>query len=156
MHNYMVHIIRSKQYKRRYYNPYGGFTITSEHVSRLFGCHMGRIFSAFPYVEDTYFTRESLYAIGAVKESLPQYEFYICTDVCISWMIGTRRRTTTATWNGIKYTIMPSLNHHWMWRGTNVNSITLRMDSTSDGRNASTLNNGLPQTRAMSRVGTIR
>ena len=50
MCNYMVHIIRSKKYKPLYYNPSGGFTITSDHVLRFFGCHMGQMFSGSPYI----------------------------------------------------------------------------------------------------------
>ena len=84
----MVHIISSKQYKPRYYNLYRGFTITSDHVSIFFGCHMGRMISGFPSVEETWSTRESLDAVGAVKERFPQDAFrdmYQCMHFSDDW-----------------------------------------------------------------------
>ena len=90
------------------------------------------------------------------RRACPKIHLEICNDVWISRKIGTTRRKTTTTWNGMKYTMMPGLNHHQMWRGTDANSSTLRMDSTSSGRNASTLVDGLPQTKSVLRVGMIR
>ena len=84
----MMHIICLKQYKPRYYNPYGGFTITSYHISRFLGCHMGKMLSGLPSVEDTWFTRESLDAVGAVKEIFIQDAFrdiYRCMNFSDDW-----------------------------------------------------------------------
>ena len=70
-------------------------------------------------------------------------------------MIGTKRRATMTMWNGMKYIMMPLFKHRQMWQGTDANSRTLRMNSKSGGRNVSTLDDGLAQTRAVLWVGII-
>ena len=46
------------------------------------------MFSGFPSVEETWYKQDSLDAIGAVKESLPQYAFrdmYQCMQFLDDW-----------------------------------------------------------------------
>jgi hypothetical protein len=88
MRNYMIHIMRTKSFKPRFYNPGNGKVITAGHVARFFGCHMGRMLRGFPSMMDTWSTRESLDAVGAVKDSMPQdayREMHRCMHFSDDW-----------------------------------------------------------------------
>ena len=80
MRNYMIHIMRTKGYKPKYYNPTpveecNKVTIDADHVARFFGCQMARMLRGFPSIEETWSTRESLDAVGSVKDCMPQDAF---------------------------------------------------------------------------------
>ena len=72
MRNYMVHIQRTQAYRPYYYKPDDELFITGDHVARFFGCHIVRMVRGFPSILVTWSTRESLGAVGAVKESMPK------------------------------------------------------------------------------------
>jgi hypothetical protein len=51
MRNYMIHIMRTKNFKPKYFNPAINLTIQADHVARFYGCHMGRMLCGFPSIE---------------------------------------------------------------------------------------------------------
>ena len=75
MRNYMIHIMRSKAFTPRFFDPPAGIVITGDNVARFFGCQMGRMLRGFPSINATWSTRESLTAIGPVMESMPKNVF---------------------------------------------------------------------------------
>ena len=75
MRNYMIHIMDTQAYKPRFYNPEKEVIITAGHVTRFFGCQMGRMLRGFPSIEDTWSTRESLDAVSAAVDSMTQDAF---------------------------------------------------------------------------------
>ena len=77
MRNYMLHTMRTKGFKPKYYDPVpidvsDNSVIEADHVTRFFGCNMARMLRGFPSINETWSTRESLDAIGAVKDCMPQ------------------------------------------------------------------------------------
>ena len=84
----MLYIIRAKQFTPRYFNPAEGNVITADNVARFHGCHMGRMLRGFPSVDDTWSTRDSLNAVGAVKDSMPKaayQDMYRCMHFSDDW-----------------------------------------------------------------------
>lgn len=85
MRNYMIHInaCRGETYKPRHYNPKPDPSnpkdvkevITADHVARFFGCHMGRMLKGFPSIDETWSTRDSLFSIAPVVESMTQDQY---------------------------------------------------------------------------------
>ena len=53
MRNYMIHIMNTQAYKPHFYNPEKEVVITAGHVTRFFGCQMGRMLRGFPSIDDT-------------------------------------------------------------------------------------------------------
>jgi hypothetical protein len=41
--NYMLHIIKTKDYKPKYYNPAAGLVVLGDHIARFMGCHQARM-----------------------------------------------------------------------------------------------------------------
>jgi hypothetical protein len=72
MRNYMVHLIRSKEYRPRYYNPAEGLVIEADHVTRFFGCHIARMLRGYPGIRECWSTRDLLDAVQLMKESMPR------------------------------------------------------------------------------------
>ncbi len=88
MRNYMIHIMRTKNFKPKYFNPAINLTIQADHVARFYGCHMGRMLCGFPSIEETWSTRESFDAVGAVKDSIPKdayIDMYRCMHFSDDW-----------------------------------------------------------------------
>ena len=57
-------------------------------VRRFFGCHMGRMLCGFPSIRDTWSTRDSLFAIDSVKDSMPRgacFDMYRCMHFADDW-----------------------------------------------------------------------
>ena len=84
----MVFIMRNKGFKPRYFDPADDLVITGDHVHCFFGCQMGRMLRGFPSIEATWSTRESLSAIGPVKESMPKdayLDIYRCMHFSDDW-----------------------------------------------------------------------
>eukprot|EP00956_Cyclotella_meneghiniana_P044101 scaffold301830_cov89-Cyclotella_meneghiniana.AAC.2 len=73
MRNYMLHIIRTKGFKPRYYNPMVDTKrIEAHHVARFYGVHMARMLRGFPSIEETWSSRESMDHIAPAAESMPK------------------------------------------------------------------------------------
>ena len=70
--NYMLHLIRTTNYKPLYYKPTEVKCILSDYAARMFGVHHARMFRGHPNVPDTYDTREPLNEILSATESLPR------------------------------------------------------------------------------------
>ena len=90
MRNYMIHLMRSDGYKPRYYSPGPGKNrvITADHVARFFGCHMGRMLRGFPSIGGTWCTRDTIFAVPPVKESMTQdayKDIYRCMHFSDDW-----------------------------------------------------------------------
>ena len=84
----MVHISITTDWKPKYYDPSNGKIILADHVVRFFGCQSARMLKGFPSIDKTWSTRESLDAIGTVKESMPQDAFkdlYRCLHFDDDW-----------------------------------------------------------------------
>ncbi len=75
MRYYMIEIIRKCEYRPEHYDPFDGKFITANHVARFFGCQMAHAIKGLPSVINCWSTRESLDAIGTVKESMPRSAF---------------------------------------------------------------------------------
>ncbi|KAL3775049.1 hypothetical protein ACHAW5_007513 [Stephanodiscus triporus] len=75
MRNYMTEIIRKCAYRPEHFDPFDGKFITANHVARFFGCQLARAAKGLPSVQQCWSTRESLEAIGTVKESMPRGAF---------------------------------------------------------------------------------
>ena len=75
MQNYMIHIIRTQDYKPRYYNPASDKVIMGNHVARFFGVQITRMLRGFPSIEETWSTRESLFEVDVPTESMPRNAF---------------------------------------------------------------------------------
>ncbi|KAL3778367.1 hypothetical protein ACHAW5_008310 [Stephanodiscus triporus] len=71
MKNYMTEIIRKRAYRPEHVDPFDRKFITANHVARFFGCQLARAIKGLPSVQQCWSTRESLEAIGTVKESMP-------------------------------------------------------------------------------------
>jgi hypothetical protein len=107
----MVHIIKTKQYKPKYYNPAGDLVITGDHVACFYGSHMARMLSGFSSVAETWSTRESITCIGAVKESMPRYAFidmHHCMHLSDDWDDD----DWDDTYSDEKYNPSPDVEHH--------------------------------------------
>lgn len=72
MRNYMLHIISTKGFKPKFYNPSKGVVIQDHHVARFFGVHLARMIAGFPSIDNTWSTRESLKHVGAAAECMPK------------------------------------------------------------------------------------
>eukprot|EP00956_Cyclotella_meneghiniana_P001712 scaffold1870_cov73-Cyclotella_meneghiniana.AAC.3 len=83
MRNYMIHIMRTKNFKPRHYNPAPtvGRTIQSNHVARFYGIHMARMTRGFPSIEETWSSREILKHIGPATESMPKDAYNQLGDI---------------------------------------------------------------------------
>ncbi|KAL7538013.1 hypothetical protein ACHAXR_008222 [Thalassiosira sp. AJA248-18] len=104
MRNYMVYIQRTKEFKPKFYDPPKGNTIQHHDVARFYGCHLARMLRGFPSIEETWCIRESLDAVGAVKESMPKDAY-----IGISQMIGMRKMVRC---RGKLFMPMQNMNHH--------------------------------------------
>ena len=67
--------MKNQGYRPRYYNPAEGFVIEDDHVVRFFGCHIVRMLSGFPSINDCWSTGDSLRAVLVMKESVPLSAF---------------------------------------------------------------------------------
>ena len=84
----MLHLVKDKEWKPRFYDTTTYKAILTEHVVRFFGCQSARMLRGFPPICKTWSTRESLDAVGAVKESMPKDAFrdmYRCLHFCDDW-----------------------------------------------------------------------
>ena len=62
--------------------------ILAEQVCRFFGCQFAHMLRGFPSIDKTWSKRESLNAIGTVKESTPKNAFrdlYLCLHFTDNW-----------------------------------------------------------------------
>jgi hypothetical protein len=88
MRNYMLYIIRHKDFRPKHYKPNLGHTIQSHHVARFYGIHMARMIQGFPSIEDTWNTRESLKHVAAAVESMTKdayTDMYPCMHFSDDW-----------------------------------------------------------------------
>ena len=88
MRNYMLHIVRNKSYKPKYFNPLIGKKITADHVTRFYGVHIARMIKGFPTIEETWDTRDSLNHVSSAAESMPKDAFidiYRCMHFSDDW-----------------------------------------------------------------------
>jgi len=88
MRNYMLYLMDEKEWKPRYYDPSVDNVILADHVTRFFGSQSSRMLRGFPSINKTWSTRESLDAIGVVKESMPKDAFrdlYRCLHFTDDW-----------------------------------------------------------------------
>ena len=91
MRNYMLHIIRTKDYKPKYYNPAKEQVIKTHHVARFFGVHLARMIRGFPSIEDTWSTREPLKHVHTAVESMPKnayIDMYRCMHFSDDWEVN--------------------------------------------------------------------
>ena len=92
MRNYMIHIMRTKNFKPRHYNPSPtvGRRIEAHHVARFYGIHMARMTRGFPSIEETWSSRESLKHIGPAAECMPKdayIDMYRCMHFSDDWEV---------------------------------------------------------------------
>jgi hypothetical protein len=67
----MTHLLRSEDYKPCHYKLEEDRVVLGSHVAQLFGVQIARILRGFPSIEDTWPTRENLFAIIMAVESIP-------------------------------------------------------------------------------------
>ena len=71
----MTHLIRLGGYTPRYYKPEVDKVVLGTHIARFFGVQVARMLRGYPSIEDTWSTRETLYAIPMAAESMPRAAF---------------------------------------------------------------------------------
>ena len=120
MRNYMIHIMRAKDFKPKFYNPkpvdiLDKTTIRADHVARFFGCHIARMLRGFPSIDETWSTRESLRSIGAVKDSMPQdayKDIYRCMHFSDDWEEEEENVAWDSVYDDPKYAPSPDAAKH--------------------------------------------
>ena len=79
--SYMVHIIRTLNWKPRYYNPSHNNVVLGNHVAWFFGVQPIQMLRGFPLIEEIWPTWESLFNIGAATKSIYWGVFRISINV---------------------------------------------------------------------------
>ena len=101
MRNYMIFLIRHKEYTSRYYNPVNkGKEILTHHVARYFGVEHCRMLRGFPSYKECWSTRESLFEIGVCTECMPldaMHDMNRCMHFTDDWMEDNARSGTIST-----------------------------------------------------------
>ncbi|KAL7527968.1 hypothetical protein ACHAXR_007787 [Thalassiosira sp. AJA248-18] len=115
MRNYMVYIQCAKDFKPKYYDPTKGNTIQPNDVARFYGCHLARMLRGVPSIDETWSTRESLDAVGAVKDSMPK-DAYIDMYRCMHFSDDWEEEDGEVPWESIyadeKYEPSPQVERH--------------------------------------------
>jgi hypothetical protein len=130
MRNYMTEIVRNREYKPERYNPFDRKLITADNVARFFGCQLAHAIKGLPLVMNCWSMRESLNAIGTVKESMPRGAFsdmQQCMHFADDWVRSTEKfgMFTLSTRRSCHQSTSPIIV---------VSSGSLKMHSTRDGR----------------------
>eukprot|EP00956_Cyclotella_meneghiniana_P043310 scaffold263758_cov139-Cyclotella_meneghiniana.AAC.1 len=117
MRNYMLHLIRHKGYKPKYYNPLVDRKIEEHHVARFYGVHMARMLRGFPSIEETWSSRESIDHIAPAAESMPKdayIDMYRCMHFSDDWEVD--ENGEEAYWEDIhedpRYEPSPEVERH--------------------------------------------
>ena len=117
MRNYMLHIIRTKGYKPKYYNPMIDRKIESHHVARFYGVHMARMLRGFPSMEETWSSREVIDHIAPAAESMPKdayIDMYRCMHFSDDWEVD--ENGEEAYWEDVqhdeRYEPSPEVERH--------------------------------------------
>lgn len=119
MQNYMIHIMETQGFKPEYYDPLARepATITMDHVAWFYRCQMTSMLRGFLSIKGTWWTRESLQAIGAVKDSILRSLFcdmHRCMHFSDDWDKEEHRELPPweATYANDKFEPSPDVAHH--------------------------------------------
>ena len=118
MRNYMLHIIRTKDYKPKYYDPTKERVIETHHVARFFGVHLARMIRGFPSINDTWSTREPLKHVSTAVESMPKnayIDMYRCMHFSDDWeesQDGNGETYWEDLYQDAKFGSSPDVEHH--------------------------------------------
>ncbi len=98
MRNYILHVIKTKEWVPEHYCPSNEKYIQANDVARFFGCQLMRSLRGNPSIKQCWLNRESLDAIGTCMESMPKNAFeeiYSCLHFNDDWNNGEEREDDT-------------------------------------------------------------
>jgi hypothetical protein len=73
--SYMTYLMTTHKWKPRYYKPDEDTIILTDHITRFYGCQLAQSNNGFPSIDESWFTRDPLEAIGPLKECMPRDVF---------------------------------------------------------------------------------
>ena len=68
----MARLVKTKDWKPKYYDPSKDHVILGNHVARFIGATMARMMRGYPSIKDSWSTREASKALSFVKETRTQ------------------------------------------------------------------------------------